>query len=75
MTGTITIPKDAYYDSKNLYVETKTYDKAGNKTECSQTIKFDTTHPTAGISFDKEMKTALVTRVALRVQSISTIEM
>ena len=23
LTGTITIPKDAYYDSKNLYVETK----------------------------------------------------
>ena len=59
LTGTITIPKDAYYDSKNLYVETKTYDKAGNKTECSQTIKFDTTHPTAGISFDKEMKNSL----------------
>lgn len=59
LTGTITIPKDAYYDSKNLYVETKTYDKAGNKTECSQTIKFDTTHPTAGISLDKEMKNSL----------------
>lgn len=59
LTGTITIPKDAYYDSKNLYVETKTYDKAGNKTECSQTIKFDTTHPTAGISFNKEMKNSL----------------
>ena len=59
LTGTITIPKDAYYDSKNLYVETKTYDKAGNKTECSQTIKFDTTHPTAGISLDKKMKNSL----------------
>lgn len=59
LTGTITIPKDAYYDSKNLYVETKTYDFAGNKTECNQTIKFDTTHPTAGISFDKEMKNSL----------------
>ena len=59
LTGTITIPKDAYYDSKNLYVETKTYDKAGNKTECSQTIKFDTTHSTAGISLDKEMKNSL----------------
>ena len=56
LTGTITIPKDAYYDSKNLYVETKTYHKAGNKTECSQTIKFDTTHPTAGISLDKKME-------------------
>ena len=59
LTGTITIPKDAYYDSKYLYVETKTYDKAGNKTECSQTIKFDTTHPTAGISLDKKMKNSL----------------
>ena len=59
LTGTITIPKDAYYDSRNLYVETKTYDKAGNKTECSQTIKFDTTHPTAGISLDKKMKNSL----------------
>lgn len=59
LTGTITIPKDAYYDLKNLYVETKTYDKAGNKTECSQTIKFDTTHPTAGISLDKKMKNSL----------------
>lgn len=59
LTGTITIPKDAYYDSKNLYVESKTYDKAGNKTECSQTIKFDTTHPTAGISLDKKMKNSL----------------
>lgn len=59
LTGTITIPKDAYYDSKNLYVETETYDKAGNYTICSQTIKSDTTHPTAGISFDKEMKNSL----------------
>lgn len=59
LTGTITIPKDAYYDSKNLYVKTTTYDKAGNYTICSQTIKSDTTHPTAGISFDKEMKNSL----------------
>ncbi len=59
LTGTITIPKDAYYDSKNLYVKTTTYDKAGNYTICSQAIKSDTTHPTAGISLDKEMKNSL----------------
>ena len=40
----------ADYDTDNLTITTYTYDFAGNKTECSQTIKLDTTNPTADLT-------------------------
>ena len=57
--GNITIPDSADYDSENLVITTTTYDKAGNKKEASQTIKFDTTNPTANISLSSDMKNSL----------------
>ena len=45
-TDSISIPDMADYDTDNLTITTYTYDFAGNKTECSQTIKLDTTNPT-----------------------------
>lgn len=33
-----------------MTITTYTYDFAGNKTECSQTIKLDTTNPTADLT-------------------------
>lgn len=59
LTGTITIPDEAKYDSRTLYVETTTYDNAGNTTTCKQTIQFDTTNPTANISLSSDMKKTL----------------
>ena len=58
-TDSISIPDMADYDTDNLTITTYTYDFAGNKTECSQTMKVDTTQPTAGISLDKKMKNSL----------------
>ena len=49
-TNSISIPNMADYDTGNLTITTYTYDFAGNKTVCSQTIKFDTTNPTADLT-------------------------
>lgn len=49
-TDSISIPDMADYDTDNLTITTYTYDFAGNKTECSQTIKLDTTNPTADLT-------------------------
>ena len=49
-TNSISIPDMADYDTGNLTITTYTYDFAGNMTECSQTIKFDTTNPTADLT-------------------------
>lgn len=49
-TNSISIPDMADYDTGNLTITTYTYDFAGNKTVCSQTIKLDTTNPTADLT-------------------------